>query len=244
MSGLSEKQMKLQEQDLQILELEISNLEEELQALETKLNHFEAHIRSKLYFEIRRIQELTVRYKQLKQAKKAKRLEQKKRGKNYQEPIGLKRSSPQVALKQEQLSVDKLQMLKRMYKEAIVQIHPDKFANENAEKAKRATALTVRLNALYKQEDFEELSLFHQHIISGNAMSHVFAQPETIVNTTAMVDYLNNKKRSLLQNLAQAKQTSTYVVLTTYSNPYTFIDELREEFSQRIRQLEKRTRKA
>lgn len=230
------------EDTLKALELEITQLEAELNALEHNLNSFEALLRSQLRHEILRIAELTALYKQHKQDKKAKRLEQKKRGKNYQEPNGLKKlavKSPET----DRLNTNQLQQLKKLYKEAIVQVHPDKFAREGADKAGRANELTMQLNALYQQEDLEELSHFHQHILSGNAMSHVSFEPASVLDTEAMLRFLQKKKRVLEENREQLRQSTTFEVLSTYENPNSFVDELRDQFQQRIRQLEKRTRK-
>lgn len=230
------------EETLKILGLEISQLEAELSTLEHSLNSFEALLRSQLQHEILRIAELTALYKQHKQAKKAKRLEQKKRGKNYQEPKGLKQKSVKSP-GPDRLNTNQLQELKKLYKEAIVQVHPDKFAQEGGDIANRATKLTMQLNALYQQEDLEELSKFHQHILSGNAMSHVSFQPASVLNTEAMILFLQKKKRALEENREQLRQSTTFEVLSTYENPASFVDELREQFQHRIRQLEKRTHK-
>lgn len=243
MNNLPDKQPdRVQQETLKDLELDVSHLETALSALEHRLNSFEALLRSKLQHEIIRIGELTALYKQHKQAKKAKRLEQKKRGKNYQEPKDIK----QITVKSTgftPLSTDQLQQLKKLYKEAIVQVHPDKFAQEGADKARRATDLTMQLNALYQQEDLEELSQFHQHILSGNAMSHVSFQPASVLNTDAMILFLMKKKKALEENISQLEQSTSFEVLSTYENPASFVDELREQFQHRIRQLEKRTRK-
>lgn len=227
---------------LKALELEISQLESDLSALEHSLNTFEASLRGQLRHEILRIAELTALYKQHKQEKKAKRLEQKKRGKNYQEPSGIKQFRVQSP-DPDRLSSDQLLQLKKLYKEAIVQVHPDKFAQEGSDKAGRANELTVQLNALYQQEDLEELSQFHQHILSGNAMSHVSFEPASVLDTNAMIRFLQKKKKALEDNQAQLRESTTFEVLSTYENPASFVDELREQFQQRIRQLEKRTRK-
>ena len=72
------------------LEMEIAQLKHKLEQLTVKVNVFEATLRSHLSSEIIEIQELSVLYKAQKKAKKQKRLEQKKRGKNYVEPVSLK----------------------------------------------------------------------------------------------------------------------------------------------------------
>ncbi len=103
--------------ELNSLELEITTLETQLTEAERIVNSFETQIRSKLHNEIRSIKELTALYKQQKRDKKAKRLEQKKRGKNYKEPQGVLKAKP-AGNPATALDPDEQQELKRLYKEA------------------------------------------------------------------------------------------------------------------------------
>lgn len=227
--------------NIKFLENEIAELENELQEAEARLNAFEFKIRSQLHAQIRRVQELTALYKKQKQGKKAKRQEQKKKGKHYKEPQGIKKAihvKSEISL----LLTNEHKELKRLYKEAIVHVHPDKFINENEEKNQRATDLTVQLNSLYKSGNLEDLNQFHEHIISGNAMSHVAFEPASIKDATALLTFLKKKKNELVDSLKETKASYTYVVLDTYNEPMDFIGELKIQFEQRIIQLERRTR--
>ncbi|KAA9345954.1 J domain-containing protein [Adhaeribacter soli] len=224
------------------LENEIAILEKELLSAETELNTFTTQIRQQLQGQIIRIRELTDLYKKQKAAKKAKRLEQKKKGQNYREPKELRRSDNGIQSAEKAAKPDE-QELKRLYKEAIRQVHPDKFTNEEPEISDRANALTVQLNAIYDAGDLEELQGFYEHIISGNAMSHVPYKPETVANPEALLDYLQKKQQELLAALNEIKTSQLFEVLKTYDNPLTFIPELRQQFDERIAVLEKRTRK-
>lgn len=236
-------QHKPQHESILMLEKEIDLLEEELQQTELALNSFESEIRRSLQPQIVRLRELTSLYKAHKAAKKAKRLAQKRRGKNFKEPSGILRMAaimpagpvPAQAVQQE---------LRRLYKEAIVLVHPDKFALEDASTNERATQLTTELNGLYKSGKLEELSDFHEHIISGNAMAHHSRHPGSIANPAALLAHLKKKKVQLDAQLAEYKASPTYTVLNTYKDPYTFIDELRIQFNERIQIMTKRTRKA
>jgi hypothetical protein len=241
---MSRSVSKLQPQNSEIesLEKEIAALEAELSRVEFTINTFESHLRAKLQIQILRIRELTELYKKKKSSKKAKRLEQKKKGKNYKEPQGLKKVSVAKTSKGK-LSTSDQQELKRLYKEAIVQVHPDKFVNAEEEKSTKATELTSQLNALYERGDLDELSDFHEHIISGNAMSHIPFQASSIVDGEAMVVFLQKKKEELRQSLQEIKTSRLYEVVNTYSEPDAFVDELRSQFDERIKVLEKRTRK-
>ncbi|WP_460879037.1 hypothetical protein [Pontibacter rugosus] len=167
----------------------------------------------------------------------------RKKGKNYKEQQGITKANPATPERSKSDATDQ-QELKRLYKEAIRHVHPDKFVNEDADKSQRATALTVQLNDMYESGDLDELKGFYEHIISGNAMSHVAYAPATAVNPAAMMAYLQKKKEALRQNLQDTMSSELYKVLTTYENPQDFIAEVALQFEAKIKQLEKRTRKS
>lgn len=223
------------------LEKEIEVLETELLRLETNINAFQSQIRSALLTQIQRIQELTIIYKNQKQAKKLKRLEQKKRGKNYKEPVGLKTNNASFTA-QKFVSVNDQQELKRLYKEAIVQIHPDKFVDADDDLNERATAITVQLNEVYKNGDLEELNRLHEHIISGNALTYIPDQPETINDLQAMMLFLRQKKQKLQQLLLEIKTSAIYELWVSRKDIPEMIKELKTEFDERIAVLQKRTK--
>jgi hypothetical protein len=234
----SEKHLNNQLNDL---ENEIAFLEKELAKAEVEINAFTIQIRSRLYIQIKRIQELSAIYKQLKNDKKAKRLEQKKKGKNYKEPPNLPKTIQPKSGTNTLTESSQLE-LKRLYKEAVRHVHPDKFANEDEAKTEKATALTTQLNDLYETGNLDELKGFHEHILSGNAMSHIPYQAGSISDPEAMVTFLRKKRDEILKTLADLKGSELFKVLYTYPEPLTFIDELKVQFDHKISQLEKRTR--
>ncbi len=226
--------------EIKILELEIVLLETELIQLETQVNAFQSQIRSALSTQILKIQQLTILYKNQKQSKKIKRLAQKKRGKNYKEPIGLKVVHP--TLNQNPISSNDQQELKRLYKEAIVQIHPDKFVDADDELNERATAVTVELNKLYQRGDLEELNRLHEHIISGNALTYIADQPGTVKDLPSMMLFLRHKKLKLIQSLEEIKTSAIYELWLNKKDISALISELKIQFKERIIVLEKRTK--
>jgi hypothetical protein len=68
--------------------------------------------------------------------------------------------------------------------------------------------------------------------------------PEFSEKNTKEDFYLQNELTKLEKQLQVAKTKLTYIVLTEYENPLTFIDELKEYYQDRIFKLKKRTRKA
>lgn len=99
-----------------------------------------------------------------KQIKKAKQLEQKKRGKNYKEPQGLL-SIPHknVASVPSEQQKEK----SRLYRGAMLHVHPDKFHISEIE-TDIATEVTSRLIEINKTESLETLQAYHTHIFKGN----------------------------------------------------------------------------
>ena len=224
-----------------LLEQEIILIEEELRNVETAIRGFESQIQARYHNEIMRIRELASRYKKQKLLKKEKRLDQKKRGKNYRESIHLKKnmSSAQVIFAP---VTDDIKEIKKLYREAVLKVHPDKFANHTDEISKRSQELTIQLIDIYQSGDLKELKTLYHHIMSGNAMSENLSDLTMVPDPLAMREYLIKKKDELTCELNRAKGSRLYEVLTTYNEPSMFIDELAAQLTIRIRQLERRTR--
>ncbi len=224
------------------LQKEISQLEMEVDKIKRELSSFETQIHARLDNEISRIRFLYGLYKQQKREKKAKRLEQKKKGKNYKEPKQIIQLG-KVKGAGIELNPEEQRELKRLYKEAVFQFHPDKVEHGgHQDKITRATAITAQLNAIYRKGDLEELVNFYQYIIMDHSMNDTGNIPEVTVDNNARLFSLKRKKEALLNQLHQLKDSYTYNVLTTYENPLAFIDELYIQLKARIAQLEKRTR--
>ncbi len=223
------------------LELEISDLELELENVERELNRFQQDLRSALQVQIAQIHKLQNLYREQKKEKKEKRLMQKKKGKNYVESTKIVASKKDLVREKENLNSEKIN-LKRIYKESIVKVHPDKFSNENIEKQEKANALTVELNDLYQKGDLRELENLYDHIINGNAFTPFISEKNDYNNPEAMRRYLEHKREAIKSQLSEEKSSPLYFVLQNYKEPNTYIEELRIAFADRILKLEKRTR--
>ncbi|MDO9037452.1 MAG: hypothetical protein Q7U59_03785 [Lutibacter sp.] len=227
------------EQEQLLLKAKINLLQMDLNDIEQRKNAFEAILRSHLIDELIEEQELTVLYKKVQLAKKERRFAQKKKGKNFREIEGLKAIAKNTA---NTASEDDQKEKKRLYREAMLFVHPDKFTMYD-EKIDLATEVTTKLIEIYQTGNLAELQIFHTHIFSGNAMMHFPENFEKISNTIED-SYLQNEVENLEKQLQIAKTKLTYKVFTEYENPLTFIDELKEYYQDRIFKLKKRTRKA
>jgi len=227
------------EQEQLLLKAKIKVLQQELNDIEQKTTAFEAILRLNLTNELIEEQELTVLYKKVQLAKKEKRFAQKRKGKNFKDLKGLKMIAKSSL---PAISDDDQKEKKRLYREAMLFVHPDKFSMHH-EKIDLATEVTTKLIEIYQNGNLAELQIFHTHIFSGNAMLQFPINSE--INAVASVDtYLQNELEKLEKQMQLAKNKHTYKVLTEYENPLTFIDELKEYYQDRIYKLKKRTRKA
>lgn len=216
------------------LEQEVLRLEAELQQAEATLNAFEQTVRAQLGAQIRQMRTLTDIYKEQKAVKKEKRREQKRRGKNYTEPQGLLK--PKGRSEEDAVVNDDPAELKRLYREAVVQVHPDKFPAASEEEGRQAAALTTHLNALYERGDLDALRDFHEHILGDQPLRHT---PYVAGNATR--NFLLHKQQQLAAALEALLHSETYQ-LALKPDRATLMDELREQFEQRIVQLKRRTR--
>jgi len=229
---------------LSSLQKEIATLEAELEKVRNDLGTFENIIHRRLDNEIRRLKELSDLYKKQKRDKKLKRLEQKQRGKNYVAPSQLQ-NLHQTSTESSDASPEERKELRRLYKEAVVQVHPDKINyGGESDKISQATALTAQLNGIYQRGDLEELINFYENVILGNPISEIEFSNISQVDEKLRIMHLSRKKETLSKQLHDLKSSYTYGILTTYIDPLTFIDELYVQLHERIKLMEKRTKKA
>lgn len=215
---------------IQELKSAIVNIKVKISQIEKVLHPFEQQLRNAIADLLVLERELTVLYKQQKKAKKEKRLAQKRRGKNYKEVT----SVTVITSKETELEKESLREKKRLYKEAMLQVHPDTFSLSDEAKATEATA---KLIEVYKTGSLEELQAYCSYILSGNI--------ETITSKSKSVNstlYLQKELEELQKKLFKLKTSYTYKVLNEYENPMDFSDELKAYYNDRIFKLKKRTR--
>lgn len=216
----------------------INELQKEYDAIESKLYLFENQLRLALEDCIIEAQELTVVYKKLKKAKKEKRFEQKKRGKNYKESSELTISH--YDNRKESVSPSEKIERKKLYREAMLNVHPDKFSlNEN--QLDLATNVTSNLIEIYKTGSLDDLKFYHSKIMRGVLLG---VDNKIVDNAVDVERYLKKQLLDIEDKLSSIKKKHTYVVLTTYNDPMSFIEELQEYYLDKIEKLKKRTRKA
>ncbi len=222
--------------ELSALQKKIKALKLELQEVRERTLDFERLLVSKLGDLIVLEQELALLYKEQKLAKKEKRREQKRRGKNYDpaNSVPMATSKPPTAKNQEEE-----QQKKRLYREAMLHIHPDKFSLQR-DQLELATELTTQLIEIYKEGDLASLEAYHAQIFSGNTPLPLTPQPEKI--TKSEYEFLSLELDQLHKELHLAKNKQTYKVLVEYAKPMDFLIELKAYYADRISKLKRRTR--
>ena len=221
---------------IQQLRAKIMDLRSELRDITDRTLAFESLLAAKIADYIIQEQELALLYKQQKKTKKDQRDEQRRRGKNYRPTV----DTLPVAIKVwPQKDIGDQQEKKRLYREAMLLVHPDKFTMQ-VDKMDLATEVTTKLIEIYRSGDLETLQAYHAHIFSGNTLLAPSAQPER--TNRSGNDYLMLEWNNLKKELELAKGKHTYKVLTTYEDPMLFLDELKAYYQDRIYKLKKRTR--
>jgi len=224
--------------DQKKLQEEIQTFQDELEEIQNETRTFEALLHANISDLIVEEQELFILYKQIKKAKKAQRLAQKKRGKNYKETKGLQL----ISKKKKRLIPSKQQQeKKRLYREALLHIHPDKFSMSKKE-TDIATEITIRLIEIYKTGSLENLQAYHTHIFKGNTDINLDDLAPKI-KISQKDNYLQQEKERIEKAINLAKNHHLYKVLSEYEDPLTFMDELKVYYEDRIFKLKKRTRK-
>ncbi|MFK7750672.1 MAG: hypothetical protein AB8B65_19935 [Kordia sp.] len=220
------------------LKLQLEQLQKEYDDIEAKVQTFKNLIHLHLVDEIVEAQELTIIYKELKTAKKQQRLQQKQRGKNYVAPKGL-----QVVSKISKVeNVSDAKEKKRLYREAMLYVHPDTFSMQ-PEQTELATEVTSKLIEVYKEGDLKALQAYHAHIFSDATLTTLTANAAVSIHASE-TSYITSNIKTLKVQLDELKNSSLYKVLTEYENPYTFVDELKVYYKDKLVKLRKRTRKA
>lgn len=221
------------------LPLQLEKLQKEFDAIEQEIQKFKTLLYSHLGDEMVEVQELTVIYKELKLAKKKQRFAQKQRGKKYIAPKGLKIIAKST---EKTINSDDAQEKKRLYKEAMFHVHPDTFFMQ-PEQTELATEVTKKLIQIYKEGDLKALQAYHAHIFSDVSFKALTKKASVQIHASE-TSYIRMEIEALREKLHELKNSSLYKILSEYENPYTFIDELKMYYKDKLLKLRKRTRKA
>jgi len=89
----------------------------------------------------------------------------------------------------------------------------------------------------------DHLRAFHAHLFGNSGLTIPHSDSRQKIEFTVSPNrYLLKEKEQLERALAEWKSKHTYRVLTTYSDPSTFVKELKLYYQERISKLRRRTR--
>lgn len=219
------------------LKLKINVVKAEIEQVRIGLHEFEAILRNFVLDDMIEEQELAAKYRNFQKAKRAKRQAQKKKGKNYKEPIGIVAVKNKSNAEPEEVKLER----KKIYREAMLLVHPDRTGGDEREK-ENATEITAKLVDIYNGGNLEELQIFCAHI--QNQQRPDFNVKSDIMQIeNASKTYYESELQKYESELAALKAKHTYKVLSTYARPIDFAQELKDYYKERIEKLKKRTRK-
>lgn len=239
--GEQSKQLK---EDIRLLQLELDRIESMTDVFGTKIRTLFAN-------EIVEEQELSILYREMQREKRDKRraIRNKQRGIKsvdtcLSSPKDTAESSSEASVPSVKRSSDGKEV-KRLYREAMLKVHPDRFAHEE-ELEDKAAEVTRQLIEIYQSNDLHKLKDYHAYIMSGHAIldNKLHGCNKSEHGSVKGLSYLKKTKQTLEDELNKMKSEQLYIVLTTYSDPMTFMDEIRLYFDDRLMKLRKRTRKA
>ncbi|CDF78419.1 hypothetical protein BN863_7070 [Formosa agariphila KMM 3901] len=221
------------------LQISIEAVTQERDTIHHQIQAFEDVLQLHLTDYIIEAQELNTLYKQQKRAKKDNRLAQKQRGKNYKAPKGLQPQNQKLS-SDSTPDLETLQLKKRLYREAMLHVHPDKFSLSPNEQ-ESATEITTQLIHIYKHENLEALQTLHAQIFSDSLDINLNIKSKDIP-TIGKTEALQLTLKQLEKELEVLKASELYAIISTYKNPLHFIDELIIYYKDKIEKLKKRTR--
>lgn len=221
------------------LQIAIEAAKQDISSIKNSILAFEELLKQHVSSYIIEAQELTVLYKSQKKAKRQKRLAQKHKGKHYT-PTNSPEQATATSPPKKEDSAQQLALKKQLYREAMLQVHPDKFSLSPSEQ-ESATEITTQLIHIYKNESLTALQNFHAQIFSDtlDLKLNKTELKSTHINKTQA---LQTTLKTLHKELETLKTNTLYHTLNTYSNPLQFVDELIMYYKDKIAKLKKRTR--
>ena len=197
------------------LQLEIKSLELQLNALENEYVEAEKLVTEFLVRHTNELGELIIELlalKKLTAKTEEERTEAETDEQTYKEGYNANKGKTIP-----QLTKEEKQDLTKMYREASMQCHPDKFANEPPKKQKQAEELFKELAEAYSMNDTERVKTIRDNLRKGILTTDPNNAPNKKELLKARLAALQNNSTTALQKIQEIKQTETYTTAT--ANP-------------------------
>jgi HPt (histidine-containing phosphotransfer) domain-containing protein len=217
----------------QALEQKASALKSELDRLQREIRQWEQLVWDRLHPQIKLVQELKATIKAKKTVKKQKRLDQKRKGKNFDPNMPV--PAPR---KPQSKKAETGEEIKQLFRSSLKLVHPDRQEQDNEGALATAHSLTSRLNTLYAIQDLDGLREFYE-TLSQHAIQDV---PRSNPGNSNRQTLLHVEITALQKEIEACKQSYFYQVMQEKQDVETWIAELRAYFEERIPVLQKRAK--
>jgi hypothetical protein len=201
---------------IKIIELEalISEQEEEKADIQGTLGRFVIRLRQRLGSLILKKMQLDTEYAHLVAEKSGKRSDQE----NYENLKDAHKENAkafETAKNKTITSLNKADQIdiKKMFREAIFAVHPDRF-NGDPEKEAKATEITARLNDAYRNNDIETVREIWLSILNGTAFSFNLSDINDLDKLEELLKRLQAKYAQLFNDVKTLKTDGYYPVAT------------------------------
>ena len=199
---------------IKILELEalISEREEEKADIQGVLGRFIIRIRQRLSALILKKMELQTEHSRLVAENSGKRSDQEMY-ENMRDFHTENAKSFESAKSKTITTLDKAEQInmKKMFREAVFAVHPDRF-NDNPEKEAKATEITTRLNDAYRNNDIDTLSEIWQLILNDTVFSFNLSDINDFEKLEKLAKKLEAKYNQLVNEVKVLKIDEYYQV--------------------------------
>lgn len=217
------------------LQLEIKSLEVQLNALENELVEAEKLVHEFLVRHTKELGSLIIELLELKR-KNAKneeeRTEAEEDEKAYREGY---EANKHIVIPE--LSKEEKQSLTKMYREASMLCHPDKFTNESQEKQKQAEELFKGLAEAYSSNNSERVSEILENLKKGILTT----DPKNTIHKKDMLksrlESIKRKVGDTLQRIKDIKQSEGYKTATENKNWDEYFNSAKTNLKQQIDNL-------
>lgn len=141
-----------------------------------------------------------------------------------------------------ELNEDVQKEMKRMYREAAMLAHPDRFAG-NAAKEQEATRLMAELSKAYQNNDVERVRQLWESLRNGTAFSMELDEIDDIERLEQIRDRLFAKIELLKSEIESLQKSDDWQTYTQHADNLTaYFDKVKVDLELRISVLEKQLR--
>jgi len=224
--------------EIQLLEAEIAQLDAEKSELENRLEYAANQIRIALHdllLEKLRLEALLAAQR----ARQTNKAADKQNAQRRQDKAEEANNTFQSLSERQRIlerPIDET-LLKKLYREACMLAHPDKFMNE-PEKQQKATELMARLAEAYRNKDLDLVQHIWQRLHNGLAFGFDWATPRDANLLLQIRESLLTRREALLQEIEGLRQSFTYTLLTRYAKLDDYINQQREQLRNDIAVLQ------